>query len=70
MGKKTLTEVKTIFDAASAMTVLVNKVFNRKYKDFYEMHAALEAGESKKRKRGEMNVKNEEAKEDEEENRG
>ena len=42
MSKKALANMKSIFDAGSAMTVLVNKVLGRKYEHFYEMTNGLE----------------------------
>jgi hypothetical protein len=50
MGKKVKAEMKKIFEAALSMTVLVNKLFDRKYDNFYTMSCALEEEEPKKRK--------------------
>ena len=41
MSKKALANMRSIFDAGSAMTVLMNKVFGRKYENFYEMKSGL-----------------------------
>ncbi len=35
MSKKIVPEMKIMYDAASAMTVLVNKEFGKTYTDFY-----------------------------------
>jgi len=51
MSKQVFTEVKNIFDAASAMTALVNKDFEKTYTDFYKMPGGIEDELSKKRKR-------------------
>ena len=48
MSKQVFTEVKNIFDAASA---LVNKDFEKTYTDFYKKHGGIEDKLSKKRKR-------------------
>ena len=42
MSNKALANMKSIFDAGSAMTVLMNKVLGRKYEHFYEMTNGLE----------------------------
>ncbi len=51
MSKKIVAEMKIMYDAASAMTVLVNKVFGKTYTNFYEMHNGMENELSNKRKR-------------------
>ncbi len=51
MSKQVFTEVKNIFDAALAMTALVNKDFVKTYTNFYKMHGGIEDKLSKKRKR-------------------
>jgi hypothetical protein len=37
MSKKIVPEMKIMYDAASAMTVLVNKEFRKTYTNFYKM---------------------------------
>ena len=43
--------MKIMYDAASAMTVLVNKEFETKYNNFYRMRSGMEDKFSNKRKR-------------------
>jgi hypothetical protein len=50
MSKQVFTEVKNTFDAASAMTALVNKDFKKTYTNFYKMCGGIENKLSKKRK--------------------
>ena len=42
MSNKALANMKSIFDAGSAMPVLMNKVLGRKYEHFHEMTNRLE----------------------------
>ena len=42
--------MKNVYDAASAMTVLVNKEFKTKYDNFYRMQSGMEDELSNKRK--------------------
>ena len=42
MSNKALANMKSIFDAGSALTVLMNKVLGRKYEHFYEMTNGFE----------------------------
>ena len=42
MSNKVLANMKSIFDAGSDKTVLMNKVLGRKYEHFYEMTNGLE----------------------------
>ncbi len=42
MSKKIVVEMKIMYDAASAMTVLVNKEFGKTYTDFYKMRNGME----------------------------
>ncbi len=51
MSKKIVAEMKNVYDAASAMTVLVNKEFEMKYDNFYRMQSGMEDELSNKRKR-------------------
>jgi hypothetical protein len=51
MSKKIVAEMKNVYDAASAMTVLVNKEFETKYDNFYRMRSGMEDELSNKRKR-------------------
>ncbi len=51
MSKKIVAEMKIMYDAALAMTVLVNKEFRKTYTDFYKMRNGLENKLSNKRKR-------------------
>ena len=51
MSKKIVAEMKIMYDAASAMTVLVNKEFGKTYTDFYKMRNGMEDELSNKRKR-------------------
>ncbi len=51
MIKKIVPEMKIMYDAASAMTVLVNKEFRKTYTNFYKMHNGMENELSNKRKR-------------------
>jgi hypothetical protein len=48
--RSSFTEAKNIFDAASAMTALVNKDFEKTYTNFYKMCGGIEDELSKKRK--------------------
>ncbi len=50
MSKKIVAEMKNVYDAASAMTVLVNKEFEMKYNNFYRMQSGMEDKLSNKRK--------------------
>ncbi len=50
MSKKIVPEMKIMYDAASAMTVLVNKEFGMTYTNFYEMRNGMENKLSNKRK--------------------
>ncbi len=43
--------MKTMYDAASAMTVLVNTEFRKTYTDFYKMRNGMENKLSNKQKR-------------------
>ncbi len=49
MSKKIVAE-KIMYDAASAMTVLVNKEFGKTYTNFYKMRDGMENKLSNKRK--------------------
>jgi hypothetical protein len=49
MSKKIVAEMKIMYDAASAMTVLVNKEFRKTHTDFYEMRNGMENELSNKR---------------------
>jgi hypothetical protein len=51
MSKKIVAEMKIMYDAASSMTVLVNKEFGKPYTNFYKMHDGMENELSNKRKR-------------------
>ncbi len=51
MSKMIVAEVKIMYDAASAMTVLMNKEFRKTYTDFYKMCNGMESELSNKRKR-------------------
>ncbi len=51
MSKKIVAEMKNVYDAASAMTVLVNKEFETKCDNFYRMRSGIEDELSNKRKR-------------------
>jgi hypothetical protein len=51
MSKKIVAEMMIMYDAASAMTVLVNKEFGKTYTNFYKMCNGMENELSKKRKR-------------------
>ncbi len=51
MGKKIVAEMKVMYDAASAMPVLVNKEFGKTYTNFYKMRNRMENELSNKRKR-------------------
>ena len=51
MSKKIVAEMKIMYDAALAMTVLVNKVFGKTYTNFYKMHNGMKNKLSNKRKR-------------------
>ncbi len=42
MSKKIVAEMKIMYDAASAMTALVNKEFRKTYIDFYKMRNGME----------------------------
>ncbi len=42
MSKKIVPEMKIMYDAASAMTVLVNKEFGKTYTNFYKMRNGME----------------------------
>ena len=42
MGKKALEDMTPIFDAVSAMTVVANKVLDKKFNNFYDMKNGLE----------------------------
>ena len=50
MSNKIVAEMKNIYDAALAMTALVNKEFGNTYTDFYKMRRGMEDKLSKKRK--------------------
>ena len=50
MSKKIVAEMKNVYDAASAMTVLVNKEFGKTYTNFYKMRDGMENKLSNKRK--------------------
>ncbi len=50
MSKKIVAEMKIMYDAASAMTVLANKEFGKTYTKFYKMHDGMENELSNKRK--------------------
>ncbi len=51
MSKKIVAEMKIMYGAALAMTVLVNKEFGKTYTDFYKMHNGMENELLNKRKR-------------------
>ncbi len=51
MSKKIVAEMKIMYDAASAMTVLVNKEFGKTHTNFYKMCNGMENKFSNKRKR-------------------
>ncbi len=51
MSKKIVPEMKIMYDAALAMTVLVNKEFRKTYTNFYKMRNGKENKLSNKRKR-------------------
>ena len=77
MGKKALADMKTIFDAVSAMTAVVNKVLDKKFDNFYDMknglEEILEAEKHKKMKQSGINYDDvqeddEESKDDQESN--
>ncbi len=42
LSKKIVAEMKIMYDAASAMKVLVNKEFGKTYTGFYKMHNGME----------------------------
>ena len=69
MGKKALADMTTIFDAVSAMTVVANKVLDKKFDNFYDMKNGfkeiLEAEKHKKMKQSGIN--NDDVQEDDEE---
>ncbi len=50
MSKKIVPEMKIMYDAASAMTVLMNKEFGKTYTNFYKMCNGMENKLSNKRK--------------------
>ncbi len=50
MSKNIVAEMKNVYDAASAMTVLVNKESKTKYNNFYRMQSGMEDELSNKRK--------------------
>ncbi len=50
MSKKIVAEMKNVYDAALAMTLLVNKEFETKYDNFYRMRSGMEDELSNKRK--------------------
>jgi hypothetical protein len=50
MSKKIVAEMKIMYDAASAMTVLVNKEFGKTYTNFCIMRNGMENELSNKRK--------------------
>ncbi len=49
-SKKIVAEMKIMYDAASAMTVLVNKELGKTYTNFYNMRNGMEDKFSNKRK--------------------
>ncbi len=51
MRKKIVAEMNIMYDAASAMTVLVNKEFGKTYTDFYKTRDGIENELSNKRQR-------------------
>ncbi len=51
MSKKIVAEMKIMYDAALAMTVLVNKEFGKAYTNFYKMRNGMENELSNKKKR-------------------
>ena len=51
MSKKIVAEMKIMYEAASAMTVLMNKEFGKTYTNFYKMRNGMENELSNKRKR-------------------
>ncbi len=50
MSKKIVAEMKIMYDAALAMTVLVNKEFGMTYTNFYKMRNRMENELSNKKK--------------------
>ena len=50
MNNKIVAEMKIMYDAASAMTVLVNKEFGKTYTNFYKMRNGMENKLSNKSK--------------------
>ncbi len=50
MSKKIVAEMKIMYDAVLAMTVLMNKEFGKTYTNFYKMHDGIENKLSNKRK--------------------
>jgi hypothetical protein len=50
MSTKIVAEMKIMYDAALARTVLMNKEFRKKYTNFYKIHNGMEKELSNKRK--------------------
>ncbi len=57
MSKKIVPEMKIMYDAASAMTVLVNKEFGKTYTNFYKKHKGMENKFSTRESRLQMTKK-------------